>query len=293
MAGQVVVYDLRQTGTPLASIYVQGDVKSLRFSPPPKNKNTPNATTPGTLGKAPQSNAEQKEIEDLRRDLEQATSFNAHPSNHQYQQPSMQQPQKQSGLFSAPQHSNHHPHPHHLSAENSYQGSPQKSLAQQSESSTYGEEGSLQAVPLSYGSPTKQPQTALEYMRPLPQVPSQQQQQHPAHSGIQGDDIPEKGGGTSRPISHPAPTQQLNVEEIRDVVRDEVEKLQDHLEESLRNLHTDMIRQFHQQSQELNAALSSQMAAMDQLREENQRLREENDFLKRHQQQQNPPHGRR
>jgi hypothetical protein len=308
MAGQVVVYDLRQTGTSLASMYVQGDVKSLRFSPPPKHRDNSTATTPATLNKAPYSSAERNEMEELRRDLEQATL--AHPPNHQHQPPPVQRTQKHSSLFSAPQHhinmqssslvsedpqrsylgptmDSPRRNSNRLPLQNSNPGSPQKFLAPQSESSSYAGVGSLQEVPsLPSGSPSKQPSIASESVPPSPQ-PTPQDKHPDRHGGLQGYYASEKRGGSDR-MPGPASTQRINVEEIRDVVRDEVEKLQDDLEESLRNMHMDMIRQFHLQSQELNTALSSQLAAMDQLREENQRLREENDFLKRHQQQ-NPP----
>ena len=52
--------------------------------------------------------------------------------------------------------------------------------------------------------------------------------------------------------------------------------MRDDLEEAIRNLHMDMISQFHQQSQELNNTLSMQLQTIERLTEENQRLREEN-----------------
>ncbi len=64
-------------------------------------------------------------------------------------------------------------------------------------------------------------------------------------------------------------------------MREEVENLQDEIEEQLRNLHMDMISQFHQQSQEMNNALSRHLATIEKLNEENHRLREENDSLRR------------
>lgn len=59
-----------------------------------------------------------------------------------------------------------------------------------------------------------------------------------------------------------------------------MENLRDDVEEAIRNLHMDMISQFHQQSQELNHALSAQLTTIDRLTDENQRLREENERLK-------------
>jgi hypothetical protein len=64
--------------------------------------------------------------------------------------------------------------------------------------------------------------------------------------------------------------------EVRKIVQDEVENLRDDIEEAIRNLHMDMISQFHQQSQELNNVLSAQNATIDRLTDENRRLQEEN-----------------
>ena len=66
----------------------------------------------------------------------------------------------------------------------------------------------------------------------------------------------------------------LNQDDIRELVRDEVENLKDDVEESIRNLHMDMISQFHQQSQELKTIVGAQMATIAKLTEENQILRE-------------------
>lgn len=74
--------------------------------------------------------------------------------------------------------------------------------------------------------------------------------------------------------------QQTNNEDIREVVREEVEILRDDLEEAIRNLHMDMISQFHQQSQDLSNALTAQLATIDRLTGENQRLQEENKRLR-------------
>ena len=67
---------------------------------------------------------------------------------------------------------------------------------------------------------------------------------------------------------------------MQEIVRDEIDGLRDDMEEAIRNLHMDMISQFHQQSQELNNVLSTQMATIERLAEENERLREENERLR-------------
>ena len=69
-------------------------------------------------------------------------------------------------------------------------------------------------------------------------------------------------------------------EGIREVVQEEVENLQDEMEEQLRNLHIDMINQFHLQSQEIDTALSKHFTKIDRLELENQQLREENERLR-------------
>lgn len=56
--------------------------------------------------------------------------------------------------------------------------------------------------------------------------------------------------------------------------------MRDDMEEAIRNLHMDMISQFHQQSQEINNTLASQLESIARLTEENSRLREENEYLK-------------
>jgi len=71
-----------------------------------------------------------------------------------------------------------------------------------------------------------------------------------------------------------------NMEGFREVVREEVENLQDEMEEQLRNLHIDMINQFHSQSQEIDTALSKHFVSLEQLTLENQQLREENERLR-------------
>lgn len=67
---------------------------------------------------------------------------------------------------------------------------------------------------------------------------------------------------------------------MRDIVQDEVESLRDDIEEAIRNLHMDMISQFHQQSQELNNVLSAQNTTIDRLLDENKRLQAENAKLR-------------
>ena len=226
-AGEVLIYDLRRTGSDcLASIYVQGVVRSLHFSPPPKKRGVANEPT-SSLNRVVSSTPEMK------KESSSTPGLSLTPRQYEQQRP-----------------------PSSLASEDprtTYQGpseSGPNQLVYQATSSHHGGSTPKSRCDSTYGG-----------MESLPTYASE-----------------------GRAVPTTAATV-VTLPEIRHVIRDEVEKLQDELEESLRNLHMDMIKQFHQQSEELNAALASQLAAMDQLREENQRLREENDFLKRLQQQ--------
>jgi WD40 repeat protein len=63
---------------------------------------------------------------------------------------------------------------------------------------------------------------------------------------------------------------------VQEMIRDEVDRVREDMQDAFRNLHVDMLRQFQLQSEDLNAALARQLHAMDRLAEENQILREEN-----------------
>jgi len=64
------------------------------------------------------------------------------------------------------------------------------------------------------------------------------------------------------------------------VLRQELDIFRDEMEESFRNLHVDMLRQFQLQSEELNRVLMRQAEAMDRLAEDNRALRDENRHLR-------------
>lgn len=288
-SGEVILYDLRQAHQPLASMYVQGPVTSLQFSPLPKNS-VP--TQSNASPSAPKTNQrqfpdQQQQPQETNRmdqstDVPPSATVRRQPSSNKFSPTAPQTQlfsQSSSNLSEEPQTSYVGALENVGRGRSNNAGSPQKSLAQYTVS-TYGGVASLQPLSpqhvSSFSSPSKAatatPSDAYQGRQSQHPKPSSQRDQEQSYL------VPQVNQSTV-----PPPT--IDMEEIRDVVRDEVEKLQDDLEESLRNLHMDMIRQFHQQSQELNNALSSQMAAMDQLREENQRLREENDFLKRQHQQ--------
>jgi WD40 repeat protein len=229
--GEVLIYDLRRAGSDLASIHVQRAVRSLQFSPPPKNKNVPSAPT-SSLNRIVSSTP------DSRTESSSKPGLLSTPAQHEQQnihrRSSSLASDRPRTTYQGPFEASLGP-PTHQVISTGHGGSQPKSRSD----STYG---GTESLPTYYTS----------------------------------------GDGAVETTSTSAA---VRLEDIRDVIRDEIEKLQDELEESLRNLHMDMIKQFHQQSEEFNMALASQLAAKEQLREENDRLREENDFLKRLQEQ--------
>ena len=60
-----------------------------------------------------------------------------------------------------------------------------------------------------------------------------------------------------------------------------MDALRDDLEESIQNLHTDCLRQFQRQSEEIAALLEKQRQDIKEVLEENRKLREENAALKK------------
>lgn len=246
--GEVILYDLRQGGSPLASMYVEGPVTTVKFAPAPRAKTR---TTEGTSGRKSQ---ERNLLSSSRRD-------NLHSSS------TMNSSLKDQDGLSYPPQATYTPGRSYENSGQSSSGSPSKSIALHTVS-TAGGIGSLKPMSPPHASPARQGPS--EYSGPPRSHQVESQTRY----------TPQKEPQAQQTLS-------LTSADIREVVRDEVEKLQDDLEDSIRNLHTDMIRQFHQQAQELSNTLSSQLTMMDQLREENQRLREENDFLKRSQMQRN------
>jgi uncharacterized protein (DUF3084 family) len=60
---------------------------------------------------------------------------------------------------------------------------------------------------------------------------------------------------------------------LREMIQEEMEAVRDDMEEAMRNLHVDLLRQLQLQSQEYSNLISN-------LKEENEKLREENELLK-------------
>jgi hypothetical protein len=60
---------------------------------------------------------------------------------------------------------------------------------------------------------------------------------------------------------------------LREMIQDEMESMRDDVEEAMRNLHVDLLRQLQLQSQEYSDLISN-------LKQENEKLREENELLK-------------
>jgi WD40 repeat protein len=92
-------------------------------------------------------------------------------------------------------------------------------------------------------------------------------------------------GASPDTTQHENPTQlarQENVvgmDSVQDMIRDEVDRVREDMQDAFRNLHVDMLRQFQMQSQDLNFALAKQLHSMERLSEENRFLREENRSL--------------
>jgi hypothetical protein len=60
---------------------------------------------------------------------------------------------------------------------------------------------------------------------------------------------------------------------IREMIQEEMEAVRDDMEEAMRNLHVELLRQLQLQSQEYSNLISN-------LKEENEKLRKENELLK-------------
>jgi DNA polymerase II small subunit/DNA polymerase delta subunit B len=61
---------------------------------------------------------------------------------------------------------------------------------------------------------------------------------------------------------------------LREMIQQEMEAMRDDMEEAMRNLHVDLLRQLQLQSQEYSDLISN-------LKQENEKLREENELLKK------------
>ena len=66
---------------------------------------------------------------------------------------------------------------------------------------------------------------------------------------------------------------------VRQELQDHMFTLKEDIEGSIRNLHVDMIRQFHRQSQEMMSVVRHQQQQIDQLMQQNEFLREQNGSL--------------
>jgi WD40 repeat protein len=71
----------------------------------------------------------------------------------------------------------------------------------------------------------------------------------------------------------------VGMSSVQDMIRDEVDRVREDMQDAFRNLHVDMLRQFQMQSEDLNFALAKQLHSIDHLSEENRFLREENRSL--------------
>ena len=69
------------------------------------------------------------------------------------------------------------------------------------------------------------------------------------------------------------PWLKLKKSALREMIQEEMEVMRDDMEEAMRNLHVDLLRQLQLQSQEYSDLISK-------LKQENEKLREENELLK-------------
>lgn len=74
----------------------------------------------------------------------------------------------------------------------------------------------------------------------------------------------------------------VHVSVVQEIVREEVERLRDEMQTAFMNLHVDMLRQFQQQSEDLNGTFTTQLRATENriLREENRLLKQTNEILR-------------
>uniref|UniRef100_A0A7S4J780 Uncharacterized protein n=1 Tax=Odontella aurita TaxID=265563 RepID=A0A7S4J780_9STRA len=84
----------------------------------------------------------------------------------------------------------------------------------------------------------------------------------------------------SHSSSLPSPDVRVNKLVLQSMLDDAVDILRDDVEDAVRNLHVDVLRQFQDLSDEMRVMIDNQNEAMTKIVEENRSLREENDHLR-------------
>eukprot|EP00536_Pseudo-nitzschia_multiseries_P004481 jgi/Psemu1/318437/estExt_fgenesh1_pm.C_740017 len=261
-SGDIYVYDLRWIinggeiqATLLASYRAYDAINSLFFAPPPKPKD------PQRLRSGIQSENNTKN-ESTQQQLQLQQQQQPPP---QQQPPQLQPPQLQPPQQQPPQQPPAQQQPPQQQAVSATSAKPQRTTATQVESK---DKKTNMDLKISSFSPPSQPKTTTPTVATAPpkKVPSF---------------LKAKNSSRIQELPPPSPKSKKNMtEEIREVVREEVENLQDEMEEQFRNLHVDMINQFHHQSREIESILAQHMEALQRLTAENQQLREENERLR-------------
>jgi hypothetical protein len=108
----------------------------------------------------------------------------------------------------------------------------------------------------------------------------QQNKPCPSANSTQVPDTVRRSKMTYREPTHIARQENVvGIGSVQDMIRDEVDRVREDMQDAFRNLHVDMLRQFQIQSEDLNFALAKQLQSMDRLSVENRFLREENKSL--------------
>eukprot|EP00980_Cylindrotheca_fusiformis_P013789 scaffold3556_cov190-Cylindrotheca_fusiformis.AAC.24 len=245
-AGEVLVYDLRQS-SPISSMITKGRVTSLQFAPIPKPRKEKKTAASSSASKSKpfMNSARIDDDEPMRRPNAEDSAL---------------QPMNASRTLS----NSSGPSTNYFEPESavpkSYYGPPESkpSATANSPSWTSGKENQSSS---NTKSATKEDKPDIRESR--------------LSSSMESKYSLSKSNEEKK-----APEPRIKMDEVRDIVKDEVENLRDDIEEAIRNLHMDMISQFHQQSQELNTVLTAQNATIDRLTDENRRLQEENAKLR-------------
>ncbi|KAG7356153.1 WD40 repeat-containing protein [Nitzschia inconspicua] len=287
-SGDVFVYDLSgdEDGALLATLNVGGQVEQVAFAPPPRAKDQTVAQDP------PKTPAEQRNTLPMaptpaKFRIQETTTSVKSPSNPDSSSASTNdmkrlenvdrptKPTYSAPFASAVRKSPLSPRRTAIVQATRQQNSSAASKSITPSSSLPPKSPTAVSSPASKDSPSGDVNTQPLAIKPKAARPSfmktrtETMRQH-LYPLRQQENIPEQPEVT-----------QVNIDEFREVVQEEIENLQDEMEEQLRNLHMDMISQFHQQSQEMNKALSGHLATIERLTEENKRLKEENERLRR------------
>lgn len=253
-SGEVIVYDLRQV-EPLAKMQMHDSVTSLQFAPIPKPKREKTTSTMTALSGTPGPIIEQKPSGST-------TPSRLVPVRSEISTPSL--PQPRSTLSSEPSMGNSQQlSPPREPEPQSRQRPPIHPPVQEYRPTT------IQRDPSISGDSHRDPSVAG--------APKTEDAKQTADFGFQ---LVRRCGIKYLRLHVPLLNLFSLQDDVRDILQDEVEGLRDDIEEAMRNLHMDMINQFHQQSQDLTSVMTAQAVTIERLMEENRRLEAENKELR-------------